>query len=66
MILSGDVIFENKNLDIELNYYKYNLANKIFFDYYFDELKTDKIKIEYIAEIKSFFIIQYTTYHYNS
>ena len=65
MLFSGDVIFENSNLDI-INYYKNYLANKIFFEYNFVQLKTDKIIINYRAEINSFFTIKYSVSHYNS
>ena len=66
MIYSGDVTFENSNEGVDLNYRKYYLANKVYFDYDFSQIKGDQIIIEYKAEINSFFTIQYNVSQYNS
>ena len=69
MVFSGDVNFNVKNNalkngklsdeEIELNFYKYYLSNKIFFHFNFAQLALDELTIEYTAELNSFFSVQY-------
>ena len=77
MIFSGDVSFnvkEDKNKlnagklgdeDIDLNYFKYYLSNKIFFHFNFAQLKLYDLEIEFKAELNSFFTIQYGMHSFN-
>lgn len=76
MIFSGDVSFNVKETsnklssgklgeDVDLNYFKYYLSNKIFFHFNFAQLKLYDLEIEFKAELNSFFTIQYGMHPYN-
>ena len=77
MIFSGDVNFnvlENLNSgnkvnadkeDIEINYHKYYLSNKIFFHFNLAQISIIELNIEYTATLNSFFTIQYGTNEHN-
>ena len=76
MIYSGDISFkvqgfeDNYNLklkaeEIEITYYKYYLANKIFYHFNLAQLIYDSFKIEYKAQLNSFFTIKYEINTYN-
>ena len=76
MIFSGDVNFkviENfKSLnklgdkeEIQLNYNKYLLSNKVFFHFNLAQLSLIELYIEFTASLNSFFTIQYGTNGYN-
>ncbi len=76
MIFSGDVNFEVKESesslksgklgeDIDLNYFKYYLSNKIFFHFNFAQLQLFDLEIEFKATLNSFFTIQYGMHSYN-
>ena len=68
MIYSGDVNFKVNNFEdnngklseeIDINYFKYYLSNKIHYHFNFAQLIYDCLLIEYYAEKNSFFTIQY-------
>ncbi len=76
MIFSGDVNFNVKESasslkagklgeEIDLNYFKYYLSNKIFFHFNFAQLQLYDLEIEFKAELNSFFTIQYGMHSYN-
>ena len=76
MVFSGDVNFNVKESssslksgklgeDIDLNYFKYYLSNKIFFHFNFAQLQLYDLEIEFKAELNSFFTIQYGMHSYN-
>ena len=76
MIFSGDVNFKVKDSssslksgklgeDIDLNYFKYYLSNKIFFHFNFAQLQLYDVELEFTAELNSFFTIQYGMHSYN-
>ncbi len=77
MVHSGDVSFKLKNEgsklsngklgeeEIDINYYKYYLSNKVFFHFNFAQLQVDGAQIEYTAELNSFFTIQFGMNSYN-
>ena len=68
MIYSGDVNFKVSNFEnnngklneeIDINYFKYYLSNKIHYHFNFAQLSYDCLDIEYNAEKNSFFTVQY-------
>ena len=77
MIFSGDVNFKvleiknsGNNLkadkeDIDANYLKYYLSNKIFFHFNLAGVSIVELNIEYTPSLNSFFTIQYGTNEYN-
>ena len=76
MVFSGDVNFNVKESsnklssgklgeDIDLNYIKYYLSNKIFFHFNFAQLNIFEVELEFKAELNSFFTIQYGMHSYN-
>jgi len=76
MVFSGDVSFNVKESadslkagklgeDIDLNYFKYYLANKVFFHFNFAQLQLYDLEIEFKADLNSFFTIQYGMHSYN-
>ena len=73
MIFSGDVTFDcsnefingKLNEDIQISFDKYYLTNKVYFHINLAQLTTDKIFINYKAELNSFFTIQFSVDSYN-
>ncbi len=74
MIFSGDVSFnvkeslKNEKLkdeEIQINYHKYLLSNKVFFLFNLAQLSLIELNIEYTASLNSFFTIQFGTNEYN-
>ena len=76
MVFSGDVSFNAKEStnslkvgklgeDLDLNYFKYYLANKVFFHFNVAQLQLYDLEIEFKADFNSFFTIQYGMHSYN-
>ena len=61
MIFSGDVSFNLKGSEKyqQLNYHKYYLSNKILFYFDLSQSSSEYFEIEFLANLNSFFTIQY-------
>ena len=75
MIFSGDVNFElgatssslqaGKDEEVDINFQKYYLSNKIHFYVNLAQLEVEKVTVEFEAVINSFFTIQFNVNSYN-
>ena len=64
MIYSGDVIFDVEEFD-DTSYEKYFLSNKIVYNFNLAQTSLDELKLEYKAEVNSFFTIKYEINFFN-